>query len=110
MALRKTFYFHSFYESSKRLIQAATKHNKPIGFSVKISPTAYENVLEVSITKCSPKDQFCKKTARAELENKPSKLIETKQLPYFIAELMNKYRLATGYNWKNFTYLYKYVL
>lgn len=106
----KPFYFH------QQVVKSLHKHGCA-GLSIKIQPeTGFTEVIGVSITHCNPKDQFKKKEARAILETKEVEIIETRKLPYYIADKVNEMWIRVygagypKYTWRDFAWMYKYVL
>lgn len=68
-----------------RYIHVQTPGGKKNGFSVLLSPHDNPNTVNVSVTYCSKKDQFCKRTARQELHFVPPVEVPVNKLPMTLA-------------------------
>jgi hypothetical protein len=103
----KPFYIHR--HSNLRGFNAIER-NMPWAFTAKVEPCkeSSREVL-VAVTFCSQKDQFCKATGRAEVEQQSFTRINTRHLPKYLAEQDAKV-FGGGCSDMAFNYVLKYVV
>lgn len=71
-----------------RYIHKQTPGGKKNGFSVLLSPAENPNEVGVSVTFCSAKDQFCKRTAREELRSIIPTPVPVLEVPKALSECL----------------------